>query len=46
MTDHVVQDMLKAINLNDTIESLNLTNNQLSMRYIEYIEAKCKRNKI
>lgn len=46
MSDIVGQEMIKAINQNDLIEHLDISNNLMHLRFIEYVENKCKRNRV
>lgn len=39
--EHVGQEMYKAINHNDIIESLDISNNEIPTKYIDFIKKKC-----
>eukprot|EP00347_Sterkiella_histriomuscorum_P007299 403349489 len=39
------QELIKSINDNDKVEMIDLQNNQMNLRYVEFVEAKCKKNK-
>lgn len=46
MGDLTGQEFIRCINDNDKIEFIDLQNNQMNLRYVEFVEAKCRKNRL
>lgn len=45
MTESIGQEMAKSMNINDNLEYFDLASNPLPLRYVDFIDNKCRRNR-